>query len=117
MPRKKRKKGVRIDFSKVKGKYQGKEWNALKQKQEENKKNIIYWNSASGGKPYEVKRRFLYYGGKKVYKWKGWGLGKGRTYYETKEKGYFKPFTMTDTFYNYLKKYMKPFKIPISRKR
>lgn len=107
---------VTIDFQNA-GSYGSKQWEAMKRKQEDNKKKITRWRSATGGWV-ESKRGRLYVDGEPVYKWKGWGLGKGVTYYEKGKDKYKRSIGTNKSFFeDYLKKIMKPYKIPVLKRR
>jgi hypothetical protein len=110
-----KKEFVVIDYRKPK-KYGGKEWQELKHKQEKYKKRIKSWTPALGG-TYEVHRKRLYYNKKKVYKWKGWGLGAGTTYYQVGKGRDKESIGINSRFPKYLKKYLKPHTIPIIKKK
>ena len=104
---------VRIDFSKA-GKYESKEWLAMKEKKEKNIGKIDYWK-ASSGEPYIVKHGRLYYGSKMVYQQKGWGMESGSTLYLLRRGKYFTRHY--SNIIDEMRRIMKPFKIPIVTSR
>ena len=106
---------IEIDYTKA-GHYKSEKWLAMEEKQRINEGKITRWRAATGG-CYEVKRGRLYIDGQPIYKWKGWGLGEGLTYYEKGRGKYKKSIGTRSDFYEvYLKKIMKPYKIPVLKR-
>ena len=105
-------KEIIIDYRKVK-KYGSKEWEAMKEFQEQNKGKVSRWR-AIDGLWYESKKGRLYVDGLPVSKWEGWGLGQGVTYYRAGRSKYQRKDIGTNKgFYEgRLKEILKPFVIP-----
>ena len=107
---------VEIDFQNA-GRYGSRDWERMKEKQMKYSGKVSRWRSATGSW-YEVRRRRLYVDGEPVYKWKGWGMGAGTTYYVAGRGKYKKDIGTNKSFYEgYLKKMMMPFDIPILKDR
>src|SRR3990167_1420717 len=100
-----------VDFTKA-GKYKGKQWIRLEEEKEKCRGKIKKLCFANGS-CFEVKNKNLFVEGKKVYQWKGWGIGRGMTYYESGPGKYKKSLGWMDEgrLKDY-KKILKPFKIP-----
>lgn len=90
------------DFSKA-GKYKGGKWVALENRLESNPHKFTKFRGISGEFT-EVKRGFLYHGGKPVVK--------GMTHeFEVKNKYGGHEFAMTSTYFGAMQKHLKPFKL------
>lgn len=105
---------VRIDFMRA-GKYQSKEWDKMKNLYETNMGKVTYYRSAGASEPYEVKRKRLYVGGEPVYKWYGWGMGAGETFYMVGRQKYKRPLSMDKFQMKRLQDMMSPFNIPLDK--
>jgi len=99
-----------IDYTKPKG-YKTKDWLEMEARQEKLKGKIKKWRASSGGW-FEVKKGKLMHGGFPVKKVRYSGGMWGKPYIEYTYGKYKEKSIRKDFVDDYLKKFMKKFKIP-----